>query len=98
MSFIPDINYCLRRICCFYLFSLFCFKNLWRDVPEISSNSVCVSVLLQAANSYLRDQWFHSLQWKVRLTLHSFIHSLIHLHQLVPLEQQTGIVPRSALS
>ncbi|MEQ2196379.1 hypothetical protein XENOCAPTIV_023254, partial [Xenoophorus captivus] len=23
-----------------------------------------VSILLQAANSYLRDQWFHSLQWK----------------------------------
>lgn len=21
--------------------------------------------MLQAANSYLRDQWFHSLQWKV---------------------------------
>lgn len=26
---------------------------------------VCMFVSLQAANSYLRDQWFHSLQWKV---------------------------------
>lgn len=24
-----------------------------------------LSLSLQAANSYLRDQWFHSLQWKV---------------------------------
>uniref|UniRef100_A0A8C9TNK0 C-Maf-inducing protein n=1 Tax=Scleropages formosus TaxID=113540 RepID=A0A8C9TNK0_SCLFO len=25
------------------------------------------TVLLQAANSYLRDQWFHSLQWKKKI-------------------------------
>ncbi|KAJ8335540.1 hypothetical protein SKAU_G00388820 [Synaphobranchus kaupii] len=25
------------------------------------------TVLLQAANSYLRDQWFHSLQWKKKM-------------------------------
>lgn len=25
----------------------------------------CPLLSLQAANSYLRDQWFHSLQWKV---------------------------------
>lgn len=29
-----------------------------------------VCVLLQAANSYLRDQWFHSLQWKVSCQHH----------------------------
>ena len=44
--------------------SAWCRTSCW---PVKCSEMLPASVLfsLQAANSYLRDQWFHSLQWKV---------------------------------
>lgn len=42
-------------------------RRLSRPGPGCRSGRALTdtSALLQAANSYLRDQWFHSLQWKV---------------------------------
>lgn len=39
----------------------------WENAPKYCLQLTIPggTVLLQAANSYLRDQWFHSLQWKV---------------------------------
>ncbi|EPY81766.1 hypothetical protein CB1_000711012 [Camelus ferus] len=38
----------------------------WENAPKYCLQLTIPggTVLLQAANSYLRDQWFHSLQWK----------------------------------
>uniref|UniRef100_A0A8C7Z8Y4 C-Maf inducing protein n=1 Tax=Oryzias sinensis TaxID=183150 RepID=A0A8C7Z8Y4_9TELE len=41
----------------------------WDNAPKycIQLSFPGGTVLLQAANSYLRDQWFHSLQWKKKI-------------------------------
>ncbi|XP_068595367.1 C-Maf-inducing protein [Brachionichthys hirsutus] len=41
----------------------------WENAPKycIQLSVPGGTVLLQAANSYLRDQWFHSLQWKKKI-------------------------------
>ncbi|XP_053556672.1 LOW QUALITY PROTEIN: C-Maf-inducing protein [Bombina bombina] len=41
----------------------------WENAPKYCLQLTIPSgtVLLQAANSYLRDQWFHSLQWKKKI-------------------------------
>nr|XP_014351317.1 PREDICTED: C-Maf-inducing protein [Latimeria chalumnae] len=42
----------------------------WENAPKYCLQVTVPggTVLLQAANSYLRDQWFHSLQWKAWLS------------------------------
>uniref|UniRef100_A0A4W3IQM8 C-Maf-inducing protein n=1 Tax=Callorhinchus milii TaxID=7868 RepID=A0A4W3IQM8_CALMI len=41
----------------------------WENAPKYCLQLTIPggTVLLQAANSYLRDQWFHSLQWKKKI-------------------------------
>ncbi|MBN3288357.1 CMIP protein, partial [Polyodon spathula] len=41
----------------------------WENAPKYCVQITIPggTVLLQAANSYLRDQWFHSLQWKNKI-------------------------------
>ncbi|MBN3315160.1 CMIP protein, partial [Atractosteus spatula] len=41
----------------------------WENAPKycLQLTFPAGTVLLQAANSYLRDQWFHSLQWKKKI-------------------------------
>ncbi|XP_064414717.1 C-Maf-inducing protein isoform X1 [Latimeria chalumnae] len=41
----------------------------WENAPKYCLQVTVPggTVLLQAANSYLRDQWFHSLQWKKKI-------------------------------
>ncbi|KAG7468445.1 hypothetical protein MATL_G00143050 [Megalops atlanticus] len=41
----------------------------WDNAPKycLQLSFLGGTVLLQAANSYLRDQWFHSLQWKKKI-------------------------------
>uniref|UniRef100_A0A5F5PRK1 C-Maf-inducing protein n=3 Tax=Equus TaxID=9789 RepID=A0A5F5PRK1_HORSE len=41
----------------------------WENAPKYCLQLTVPggTVLLQAANSYLRDQWFHSLQWKKKI-------------------------------
>ncbi|XP_069822111.1 C-Maf-inducing protein isoform X3 [Dendropsophus ebraccatus] len=41
----------------------------WENAPKycLQLSFPGGTVLLQAANSYLRDQWFHSLQWKKKI-------------------------------
>lgn len=51
------------RVICFVLAG-------WSETLVETNDSVCNCGLLQAANSYLRDQWFHSLQWKVSSVPH----------------------------
>ncbi|ELK37181.1 C-Maf-inducing protein [Myotis davidii] len=45
----------------------------WENAPKYCLQLTIPggTVLLQAANSYLRDQWFHSLQWKDALNVGS---------------------------
>uniref|UniRef100_A0A8V5GSQ6 C-Maf-inducing protein PH domain-containing protein n=1 Tax=Melopsittacus undulatus TaxID=13146 RepID=A0A8V5GSQ6_MELUD len=41
----------------------------WENAPKYCLQLTVPggTILLQAANSYLRDQWFHSLQWKKKI-------------------------------
>ncbi|RXM30586.1 C-Maf-inducing protein [Acipenser ruthenus] len=41
----------------------------WENAPKYCLQLTIPggTILLQAANSYLRDQWFHSLQWKKKI-------------------------------
>ncbi|XP_072278820.1 C-Maf-inducing protein [Pyxicephalus adspersus] len=41
----------------------------WENAPKycLQLSFPGGTILLQAANSYLRDQWFHSLQWKKKI-------------------------------
>ena len=42
---------------------------------------VTVCILLQARNYYIRDQWLHSIQWKVEACIHNF--SAQHRHSFL---------------
>ncbi|KAG8012851.1 C-Maf-inducing protein [Nibea albiflora] len=57
------------------------------------------TVLLQAANSYLRDQWFHSLQWKnSNLSTQDHENIIVHCRErprsMVVIEVFTPVVQR----
>ncbi|XP_013925883.1 PREDICTED: C-Maf-inducing protein [Thamnophis sirtalis] len=51
----------------------------WENAPKYCLQLTIPggTVLLQAANSYLRDQWFHSLQWKVSCLCFVFFATII---------------------
>ncbi|XP_024911763.1 C-Maf-inducing protein [Cynoglossus semilaevis] len=59
-----------------YLFTSVSYSSIedlqllsWDNAPKycVQLSFPGGTVLLQAANSYLRDQWFHSLQWKKKI-------------------------------